>query len=282
MLVPLHAGFAKNPGFGSWQLEPTVIVGTAVAIFFYYRWIRRYESSHPGEHPASGKQQAAFLAGIFTIVIALISPIDIFGSYLLTMHMTQHLLLTIVGPPLLLLGLPREMCAAFARTGTIWEIWRKLTRPLVGFIVFNATFTLIHLPPAYNLILRNEPVHIASHMAFIGTALLSWWSVLAPGREYGELPPAIKAIYLLAHTIPGQLAGGIITLSGSILYVEYTHAPFRLWGMSLMTDQQVGGMLMWVGVGTFYLVAAGVAFFRWASVADNEERQRLSSTETVR
>lgn len=282
MLLPLHTGFADNPGFGSWQLEPTVVIGIAVAGFLYFRWIRGYERAHPGEQAATGMQQAAFIAGLATFAIALLSPVDVIASYLLTMHMTQHILLTIVGPPLLLLGLPNEMFQRFSQLGAPWDVWRILTKPVVAFILFNATFSLIHLPVFYNLILRNEPVHIASHLALIGTALLSWWLVLAPGRAFGELQPAIKSIYLLAHTVPGQIVGAIITFaSGSVLYVEYTHAPERVWGLSLTTDQEIGGLLMWIGVGTFYLLAAGLGFYRWADEADSRERSRITKPNPV-
>lgn len=277
MFIPLHTGFAENPSFGSWQLEPTVIIGIAVAGFLYFRWIRNYERSHPGEQAASTAKQVTFVLGLATFVIALLSPVDVFSSYLLSMHMTQHILLTVVGPPLLVAGLPKMMVQRWAQLGMAWDVWRMLTRPAVAFILFNAFFSLMHLPVFYNVILRNEIVHIASHLTLIGTALLSWWAVLAPGREFGELSQAMKSIYLLAHTVPGQIVGAIITFSSaSVIYVEYSHAPERLWGLSLVTDQEIGGLLMWIGVGTFYMLAAGLGFYRWADEADSRERSRIT------
>lgn len=282
MLVPLHTGFAENPGFGSWQLEPAAIVGIAVAGFLYFRWIHTYERSHPGEQAASTAKQVSFVLGLATFAIAILSPVDALASYLLTMHMTQHILLSIVGPPLLLAGLPVAMVHRWAQLGMLWDIWRILTKPAVAFILFNAFFSLMHLPVFYNVILRNEVVHIASHLTLIGTALLSWWSILAPGREFGELSQAMKSIYLLAHSIPGQIVGAIITFSSaSVIYVEYTHAPERLWGLSLVTDQEIGGLLMWIGVGTFYMLAAGLGFYRWADEADSRERNRITKPEPV-
>ncbi|HEX2281102.1 MAG TPA: cytochrome c oxidase assembly protein [Thermomicrobiales bacterium] len=282
MLFPLHVGFPENPGLWSWQFEPTVIVGVAVAGYLYFRWIKLHQERHPDEEPVNGAKKTAFVLGLATFIIALLSPVDAIASYLLTMHMTQHILLTIVGPPLLLMGLPTSMYASFASLGTPWNIWRKITRPLVAFFLFNATFALIHLPIVYNLILRNEIVHIASHLLLIGTALLSWWSVFAPGKEYGELTPAIKSLYLLAHTVPGQIVGAIITLSDGPLYVEYVHAPLRVWGLHIQTDQEIGGLLMWTGVGTYYLIVAGIAFYKWASEADNKERDRLVNAGAAR
>lgn len=279
VLLPFH--FAENPGFLSFNFEPTVIVGIAVAGFLYFRWIAVHRQRHPGEQVVSLKQQVYFSLGLFTFALALLSPLDAFATYLLSMHMVQHILLTIVGPPLLLLGLPREMVQAIAGLGRPWTAWRFITRPLIAFFVFNAVFSLIHLPVLYNLILVNQPVHIISHLLLMGTAVVAWWPVLAPGREYGEMSPLMKMLYLVANTVPGQVVGAIITLTNPPIYSEYAEAPFRLWGLSLQYDQEIGGLLMWVGVGSFFLFAAGMAFFKWAHAADDAERRRISGASTA-
>jgi putative membrane protein len=275
MLVPFH--FVENPGFGSWHFEPTVVVGVAVAAFLYFRWIQQHRLNNPSEEFVSTGQQVTFVFGLLTFIVALISPIDAWATYLLSIHMTQHILLTVVGPPLVLLGLPRAMVVSMANLGTPWTVWRFLTRPLVAFFLFNAVFSFMHLPVLYNLILVNQPVHITAHVLLMGTALLSWWPVLAPGREFGEISPAMKILYLVAHTVPGQVVGAIITLSAAPIYSEYALAPQRLWGLSLQNDQEIGGLLMWVGIGSFYVLVAGLAFFKWAEDADNEERRRIST-----
>lgn len=276
MLLPFH--FVEDPSFRSWQLEPTVTVGILVVGFLYFRWIRRERAKHPDEEVVSTRQQTYFVLGLVAFVLALLSPVDAWADYLLTMHMVQHILLTIVGPPLLLLGLPVGMVKSLASTGRLWTAWRFITRPLTAFFVFNFFFSFMHLPVLYNLILRNEIVHVGAHLGLMGTALIVWWPVLAPGREYGEMSNAIKMLYLMANTVPGQIVGAAITLTNPPIYYEYTLAPFRLWGMSLQTDQEVGGLLMWVGVGSFFLWVAGMAFFKWAHAADDAERRRVSGS----
>jgi putative membrane protein len=274
MLIPFH--FVENPGFRSWHFEPTVLVGIAVAGFLYFRWIKLHAERHPDEEFVTTKQQVMFVLGLASFIIALISPIDAWASYLLSMHMTQHILVTIVGPPLLLLGLPKAAVQSLSNLGKPWEVWRFVTRPLFAFFLFNAVFSFIHLPVLYNLILRSQAVHIAMHLALIGTALVLWWPVLAPGREYGEISPAMKILYLVANTVPGQVVGAIITLTDAPIYSEYALAPQRLWGLSLQTDQEIGGLLMWVGVGSFFLGVAGMAFFKWAADADAAERRKIT------
>ena len=280
MLIPFH--YVINPGILSWQLEPTVVVGVVLAGFLYFRWIHLHRQRHPDETFVTTNQQAMFVAGLATFVLALLSPVDAFAKYLLSMHMVQHVLLTIVGPPLLLLGLPKAAVEALSNLGRPWVVWRFLTRPLIAFVAFNVVFSLIHLPVVYNLILVNQPFHIASHLVLIGTAIIMWWPVLAPGREYGEISPAMKILYLVASTVPGQIVGAIITLAAAPLYSEYALAPERIWGLSLATDQEIGGLLMWVGVGSFFLGVAGMAFFRWAHVADDNERRKITGSSAAR
>lgn len=274
MLIPFH--FVENPSFLSWQLEPTVTVGILAAAFLYFRWIRNERAKRPAEEVVTTKQQVLFVSGLAAFVLALLSPLDPFADYLLTVHMMQHILLSIVGPPLLLMGLPVGLVHSLSKIGRPWTVWRALTKPLRAFFLFNGVFSFMHLPVIYNLILRNELVHIGAHLALMGTAIIMWWPVLAPGREYGEISPAMKILYLVASTVPGQLVGAIITLVAAPLYDEYAKAPFRLWGMSLQTDQEIGGLLMWVGVGSFFLWVAGTAFFKWAHQADEDERRRVT------
>lgn len=274
MLFPFH--FVENPTIWSWYLEPTVTVGILLTGFLYFRWIKQYREKNPGEEGATRKQQVYFGLGLLTFVFALLSPIDPWAEYLLSVHMLQHILLTIVGPPLLVYGLPKPMVNSLSGIGRPWTAWRFITKPLIAFALFNFTFSAIHLPAVYNLILTNQAFHIAMHLALMGTAIVAWWPVLAPGAEHGELTSLKKMVYLVAHTVPGQIVGAIITLTGAPIYAEYANAPYRLWGMSLQTDQEVGGLLMWVGVGSFYLAAAGRAFFIWARDADAAERRRIT------
>jgi putative membrane protein len=190
--------------------------------------------------------------------------------------MVQHLLLTLAIPPLIYYGLPEWVYAAFARTGRPWRIWRVLTQPVLAFALFQLPFSAAHAPIFYDLTLRNQPVHIAEHLLFIATAFIAWWPLLAPGRAYGQLPPGVQLLYLFAQTLPGQLVGALITIADGTLYAKYAAAP-RIWGLSPQTDQQLGGLIMWVGSGAVYLGAMAFVFFRWASGEDRAEKERYAA-----
>jgi cytochrome c oxidase assembly factor CtaG len=64
----------------------------------------------------------------------------------------------------------------------------------------------------------------------------------------------------------------MITYSDTVLYDKYLHAD-RVFGLSPLADQQIGGLIMWIGTSSIYLVAVAIVFFRWASREDRAERR---------
>lgn len=258
----------------SWQFDVPVIIGL-VGSAAIYLWLtsESERERYPGSEPVSPGRKATFFGGLLAFAIALLSPIEpMSDDYLLSGHMVQHILLTIVGPPLVLLGIPAWLYRLIAQAiGPVWTVWRFLTRPLLAFVLFNLTFALVHFPAFYNLALTNQNVHILEHVLLWSTSFIGWWPILAPDEELGALPRPLKGLYLLGSTIPGQVVGALLTFAGSVVYDEYEQAP-RLWGISPLTDQQIGGLLMWVFVGTFFLAAALATFARWASEQEASDR----------
>lgn len=277
MLPLLHINHPTSVGLQSWQFDPPVVVGL-IGLSALYLWIisPSQRVRYAGSEPVPPIRIASFFTGLLAFAIALLSPLEpLSDSFLFSAHMVQHILLTLVGPPLMLLGLPLWMVQAIARgTGRAWTVWRFLTRPLLAFAIFNLTFAFVHFPAFYNLALRDENVHILEHILLWTTAFIGWWPVLAPTRELGELTRPLKGLYLLASTIPGQVVGAILTFSDTIVYDEYAHAN-RVWGLSPLTDQQLGGLIMWVLVGSFFLAVAMIPLGRWASEQTGRDSPRI-------
>jgi putative membrane protein len=139
-----------------------------------------------------------------------------------------------------------------------------LTRPVVAAALFTVTFAVWHLPPYYDLVMRDHDVHIATHLMFMATAVLLWWPVMSPVPTIlPRLGYGLGMLYLFLVGIPMQIIAAMITLSGSVLYPWYAEAP-RTWGLTPMADQQLGGLLMWVPGNLWMFLAIGVLFFRWA------------------
>jgi cytochrome c oxidase assembly factor CtaG len=252
----------------SWSLDPGVVVGVWAATWFYLRAIRR--------RPVERARVVSFFSGLTAVVLALLSPLGLLADdYLLSAHMVQHLLLTIAAPVLMLYGVAPWMYDWFEQRTLLWRAWRIVTTPVLAFTLFHLPFALSHAPVFYDATLRILPLHIAEHSLFLGTAFIAWWPVLAPGRERGQLPPALQLIYLFLQTIPGQIVGALITLADAPIYPTYADAS-RVWGLSPLVDQQIGGLIMWVGTSTVYLAALAVVFFRWAGKEERAERARYA------
>jgi putative membrane protein len=280
-MIPILHGTFSTVTIWSWYPDPVVIVGVLMAGWLYLRAIGPLRHRFDGSEPVERSRIVCFFLGLTAIVIALLSPLEpLADDYLLSAHMIQHLLLTIVAPPLLIYGVPVWIWAAFRKQTRVWRVWRLLTIPFVAFVLFHLPFSLVHVPWVYEAALNSTAIHVATHFAFIGTALLVWWPVLAPGRSFGQLAPGLAILFLFAQTIPGQLVGALITVADDTLYPTYAEAA-RVLGLSPMADQQAGGLIMWVGTGAFYLSAMSVVFFRWASGEDARERGRWTSDATV-
>src|SRR5918912_2705269 len=205
-----------------------------------------------------------FLLGVVVLFIALASPLDdLADHYLLSAHMVQHMLLTLVVPPLMLLGTPDWLVRPLLRSRPLAALLRVWTRPLPAFVVFNFVFALAHFPVLYNFALENELAHAAEHLVFLATAFGLWWPLLSPLPELPRLPYALQMLYVIAQTIPGALVGAFVTLADSVLYRTYALAP-RVTVLAAREDQQLGGLIMWIGQWSIMFVVLGIVFFVWA------------------
>jgi len=245
-----------------WNWEPSILIGTALIVGLYLYAIgplrRRY---CPDEQVKTG-QTVSFLLGMLLIFLALVSPLDELGdSYLFSAHMVQHLFLTIVGPPLLVIGTPAWFLKPIVGNKVSLRIAKALTYPAVAFVLYNADFWLWHAPPLYNATLENENIHILEHLTFIAFGILNWWPIFSPSKDLPRLSIGGQVLYLFLSGMPSVLLGAGLTFSPP-LYAPYIAAP-RVWGISAATDQQLGGLIMWIPVSIAYIVIMSILFIRW-------------------
>jgi putative membrane protein len=214
-----------------------------------------------------------FFTGLLITFIALESPIDRGGDYyLFSIHMVQHMLLMMVAPPLILLGIAGARPSPRERHTTIRTVWWAITRPWPAVIIFNAVLLLWHIPSLYDTTLTTVPVHIVEHLSFIGVGIIVWWPVVDPIRDAQTVTvsPLTKIAALSIAGIPPTVLGIIFALAPAPLYSFYEQAP-RLWGISALTDQQYGGVIM-LGVGNIvYFIAIIVVFMRLFSDPGKDE-----------
>lgn len=254
----------------SWSLHPSVIIGTGLLGALYFYGIGPYRRRR-GWPPASRWQILSFSAALLVLLLALNGPVhDLSDYYLFSMHMVQHLVLTLLFPPLLLAGIPRWLLGPLLVHPGVLRPAQFLTRPWVAAVLFSASIAVWHLAGFYDLMMRSHEVHIATHLLFMATATLMWWPVMGPAPELPRLPAGPAMLYLFLVGIPMQIVAAFITFADEVLYPWYVAAP-RMWGLSPLDDQQLGGLLMWIPGNLWIFASIGVLFFRWAKEEEQLE-----------
>ena len=233
----------------------------------------------PGTQVVSRRQVVSFWAALAFMTAATVWPLhDIAEQRLYSGHMFQHLLLTLVVPPLFLLSCPSWLAELLVRSdGRTWHVIRFLAKPVLAWGIFNAWNLLSHWQVFVNTATTNGPFHFGAHVIFVLTALLMWVPVCGPWPELRLSLPA-QMVYLFAQSIIPTLPAAWLVNAGDPVYSSYDQ-PIRLWGLSAIDDQVAAGMIMKV-LETVYLWAIIASmFFRWAARHQEAERQGLSLTE---
>jgi putative membrane protein len=253
---------------GRWTLQPPVVGPLVVAATLYLHGVRRAGWYRPGfDWPSS--RIWCFLGGLAVVAVALVSPLHAAADRLLSVHMVQHLLLVQVAPPLLLLGRPVTLALAAspgparARLAALAHGWpgRVLGSPLVGFGALSAVLWAAHFTPLYEATLTDPGVHALEHAAFLGSALLFWWPVVARDPGAGRLSYPGRVLYLFLSMPVMSLLGFVVSSSGRVLYPHYA-ATSRLTVLAL-SDQRLGGTIMWGGSMVVTAVALAAVLIDW-------------------
>jgi len=264
MMVPptpvaalLHVGARLS--LESFSVHPSTVIGIA-ALAILYEWAARRYTTPASKHQP---RRAVFHGALVIMFFALNGWLhDLSDAYLFSAHMVQHLLLALVVSPLLLMGVTGEMLRPALALPVVGPVARWVTKPTHCFAIFNVVVAGWHLPPLYNYALTHHPVHIVQHLMFLAASVIMWWPVLSPLPELPRLSFPGQMLYLFLMSIPMAIVSVYIAYADSVLYPLYASAP-RVWGITPMNDQMIGGLIMWIPGGLFFYAIISVVFFRW-------------------
>jgi putative membrane protein len=272
-LIAFNAGQAMAHGIAApeptplsavtvWSPDPLPWIVVLVAAGGYLVAARRVNRPHP-RVPIPAWRVAAWLAGLAAILIALASAVDVYAEDLLAVHMVQHLLLAMVAPPLLALGAPVTLLLRIAtprvRHRSILPVLhsrvvRLFASPLVAWPLFAVAMWLTHFSSLYDAALEDPALHIAEHLVYLVTGILFWWPVVAADPIPWRMGYGTRLAYVGLQMPVNAAVGLAIYFAPAVLYPHYALLE-RSWGPDALTDQQIGGVLMW-GVGDLVLLAA--------------------------
>jgi putative membrane protein len=254
-----------------WDWEPSAVLGCAALAALYIVWMR----------PSTAVQKVLFFLGTLLLLLDLVSPIDTLGdNYLFSAHVVQHFLLALIIPPLWLMGTPRWFAESALKHTWIRRIERVLARPAVAWPLGVGTMLGWHIPALFNAALTNDALHIFQHLSFLITGAIFWWPILGP-LEARRMPPLPAILYLFSACTACSLLGAVLTFTPAGWYPAYLNPEDSLgilriirsgWGIDAQTDQQLGGMLMWVPGCLVYLAAILARVARWYGATERVVR----------
>ena len=217
----------------------------------------------PREAGDGRRRTTLFSIGMATLLVGADWPIhDLAEGYLYSVHMVQHLLFTLVAPPLLIAGIPAWMWRTLLRPRPLFVAFRFLTRPVVALIVFNGLLLFTHWPEVVDLSVGSELAHFSLHAVLFGAAMIAWWPVMSPLVELPSLSPPGQMMYLFVQSLAPTIPASFLTFGHTLLYPVYGTFP-RIWGISALTDQLIAGLFMKIVGGLILWGFIAVIFFRW-------------------
>ena len=284
-LTPLdvlaHDGEPPAPHdlWSAWSWEPGILLGLGITAIAYGQGVHTLWRRAGRGRGVSTRQTLLFAGGLLVVFAALVSPIDALSAAFFSAHRVQHMLLILIAAPLLVSGSP--LAAVAWAVPKSWRNglngWRR--RPALTAVVKFFSHTGIiwalhagaiwfwHLPGPYEAAVENELVHALEHASFLGTALLFWWAVAKYFRQENGYGKAI--LYLFTMALQGGLLGSLITFSPAAWY-DVHQATY--WSLTVLEDQQLAGVIMWVPSGVVYLGAALGILGAWLLKAERQDQ----------
>jgi len=259
----------------AWHAHPDVWLLIAGLFGGYFWALRRLGPRHtaPGQPVATRLQKVCWVSGVVTLWVAADWPVhDLSEKYLYSVHMTQHLLMTLVAPPLLLLGTPAWLAREVLRPPALYRVVRSLARPMPALIMFNVLIVVTHWPAFVDATLGSELAHFSTHAALFVSALLMWCPVAAQLPELRPLAPPAQMLYMFLQSVVPTVPASFLVFAEKPIYHFYVDVP-RLWGLSAGEDQRIAGLLMKLGGGLLLWMVIAVLFFKWHSAEEENDRQ---------
>jgi putative membrane protein len=266
--------------FWRWVPHPEVwvLVAGLIGLYVYAVRVIGPKAVRPGQPVLTRLNKVCFVAGIALLWLATDWPVhDIGEQYLFMVHMSQHLVLTLVVAPLMLLATPEWLARLVLGRGRVDRWVHKLARPVPAAAIFNGLLLLTHWQAVVNRAADNSLFHYGVHTLLMTTALLLWMPVCGPLREL-RIPMPAQMLYLFITSIVPTVPGAWLTFAEGAVYSAYD-IPDRLFGISVTTDQQAAGLIMKLGGGTYLWVLIATIFFTWASHHDDADRRGISASE---
>ena len=258
--------FAANPQIWRFQFHPEVWILIAGVLFLARYAVRVIAPNfvQPNEEIYTRKNFLSFWAALFALWFASDWPMhDISEEYLYSVHMVQHMIISLIVPPLLLTALPVWLTKAiFGTFSGDRTFTKRISNPIAAGVCYNLIVIVTHLPFAVNYSIESGAFHYFLHLAVFISSLWMWLPIINPMKEYRISLPT-QMVYLFLMSVVPTVPAGFLTFAGGALYDAYDH-QVRLWGIDITTDQQLAGLVMKLAGSIYLWVWIAARFFQWS------------------
>jgi cytochrome c oxidase assembly factor CtaG len=254
----------------AWSFDPLVWLPAIAALLLWRHGVGRVRRLHPAR-PVARRRTVSWTLGVVALLVALDSGIERYDTTLFSVHMVQHLVVTLIAPPLLLFAGPITLLlqASAPETRKRWilpllhsRIVRFFAFPVVSWLLFAAVMWASHFSPLFDLALENEWAHRLEHALFLGTALLFWWPVVGPDPSPWRMAAPVKVLYVGLQMPQNTFLALAIYMATVPLYSHYV-TTVRSWGPTPLEDQQVAGGIMWLAGDFAFLTMLILLVLAW-------------------
>lgn len=252
-----------------WSFEPAILLPLALVAVGWVMAVRHVNAAHPSS-PVPRIRTAAFLGGLAAIAIALQSGIERYDTSLFSIHMVQHILLTLVAAPLIALGAPVTLLLRLA-SSRVRQRWilpvlhsrlLRVSHPVVAWLLFAGVMWGSHFSPLFDTALENRAIHDLEHLLFLGAGLLFWWPAVGLDPAPWRLSYPARILYVFLQMPQNTLLAVVILNAPAVLYAHYA-TLVRPWGPTALFDQQAAGGIMWLAGDMLFIAAIAAILAGW-------------------
>jgi putative membrane protein len=278
---------AGEPIMAMWQFEPEIVAGLLIAAALYVAGLRRGSDGKWWRH-------ALFFAGLGALGVALLSPIEPLADHVFAIHQIEHMLLRSIGPMLILLSQPQ---AALMRGMPEWlrsrafkpvvtspavrHTFAFLSHPAIATIVFLGVSWFWMVPRWHDIAILDETIHYMWHVSLLVSGLFFFSTIFDPRSAPAGPRLGTRLAMFWCAAMGNILLGAFLTFKSVPIYHAYD-VMGRMFGLDAVTDEQIGGLTMWIPGCMMFAVSALLILHRWGMDEERAaaRRERLGTAET--
>lgn len=262
--------------------HPAMIVLLVAVALLYFLLMGPWRGRFPGSAAVGADRKFYFVMGLVLYYFAYGSPWYVLGDYLFSVHMVSMSIAYLCVPPLILLAIPSWFWKPILSRSKITKVVQAFTNPILAIVLFNMSFSIVHIPLVFNVVMENSLLMMGVHYYLLLTGFLMWWPMINSITELNTLTELKKFIYMCADGMLITPACALLFLSGHLVFEPYFDVPQIASFLSPLDDQQSAGVFMKAIQELTYGTAIGLVVYQWASKErKNEKHQDAYATSAM-